>query len=172
MADLNETNPILSRSQSFNDAVDAISGQPKNRINVPFDQRFDEGVTGGRGGHRGLPILGFPRHWPRTRRPQRQWFGNLTMHQRPVFHRMKHIEPACIPGIQSVTLYSRSTEGPGREFLHCVHGCDCEAGWTGGVEKRAAAKRKDNSSGRGRIGQTGGPTHSPRAAEGINVVAA
>jgi hypothetical protein len=60
--------------------------------------------------------VGFPRHRPRTRRPQRQWFGNLTMHRRPVFHRMKHIEPACIPGIQSVTVYSRSTDGPGWEF--------------------------------------------------------
>ena len=52
VADLDEANPILSRSQCFNDAVDAVSGQPENRVDVPFGQRFDKNIAGGTGSHR------------------------------------------------------------------------------------------------------------------------
>jgi hypothetical protein len=42
VANLDETNLVASRSQRLDNAVDAIAGQPENRIDVPFYQRFDK----------------------------------------------------------------------------------------------------------------------------------
>ena len=42
---------FVSRPIAFNDAIDPIAGQPENRIDIPFDQCFDQYVTGCRGSH-------------------------------------------------------------------------------------------------------------------------
>jgi len=43
---LNEANIIPAQAQGFDDAVDAISGEAEDELNLPIDQRVDENVCG------------------------------------------------------------------------------------------------------------------------------